>query len=202
MTAALKSWYRWSSNRSTSLRMLFDMASNSSCAFSTRCSSWQFTTKQVNSTLTCTAVLKTHAHTHTRLTALCPGLPVWAGNSKVKPIWIFLRQETVSGSDISWAMFKSASRTRQITMPVLHHSFFTGAIPSELTAPHPHNPPGKIMEAETPTVPVDATPTETNGAPQPPYYTGCPSCRLTLPIYPGLGQASIYAGLHTRWLVN
>jgi len=27
--------------------------------------------------------------------------------------------------------------------------------------------PGKIMEAKAPTVPVDATPTETNGAPNP-----------------------------------
>ena len=41
--------------------------------------------------------------THTRLTALCPGLPGWAGTRKVKPIWILLEQETVSGSGISWA---------------------------------------------------------------------------------------------------
>ena len=37
-------------------------------------------------------------HTHTRLTALFPGLPVWAGTRKVKPIWILLKLETVSGS--------------------------------------------------------------------------------------------------------
>ena len=36
---------------------------------------------------------------HTRLTALCPALPGWAGTRKVKPIWILLKQETVSGSD-------------------------------------------------------------------------------------------------------
>jgi len=35
--------------------------------------------------------------THTRLTALYPGLPGRAGTRKVKPIWIFLKQETVSG---------------------------------------------------------------------------------------------------------
>ena len=29
----------------------------------------------------------THAHTHTRLTAHCPGLPTWASTRKVKPIW-------------------------------------------------------------------------------------------------------------------
>jgi len=32
--------------------------------------------------------------------ALCPGLPRWAGTRKVKPIWILLEQETVSGSGI------------------------------------------------------------------------------------------------------
>jgi len=63
-------------------------------------------------------------HTHTRLTALFPGLPRWAGTRKVKPIWILLEQETVSGSGISWAMHKSAPRSRQITMPAPHHSVF------------------------------------------------------------------------------
>ena len=40
-------------------------------------------------------------HTHTRLTALFPGLPGWAGTRKAKPVWILLKQETVSGSGIS-----------------------------------------------------------------------------------------------------
>ena len=70
-----------------------------------------------------------NTHTHTRLTALCPGLPRWAGTRKVKPIWILLEQETVSGSGISWAIFKSAPRSRQITMPAPHHSVFTGWMP-------------------------------------------------------------------------
>ena len=39
---------------------------------------------------------------HIRLTALCPELPRWAGTRKVKPIWILLKQATVSGSGISW----------------------------------------------------------------------------------------------------
>ena len=43
-------------------------------------------------------------HTHIRLTALCPGLPEWAGTRKVKAILILLKQETVSGSAISWAV--------------------------------------------------------------------------------------------------
>jgi len=59
----------------------------------------------------------THTHTHTRLTALCPGLPGWAGTRKVKPIWILLKQETMSRSGISWAVYKSAPRSRQITTP-------------------------------------------------------------------------------------
>ena len=65
-------------------------------------------------------------NTHTCLTALCPGLPRWAGTRKIKPIWILLKQETVSGSGISWAICKSAPRSRQITMPAPHHSVFTG----------------------------------------------------------------------------
>ena len=68
-------------------------------------------------------------HTHTRLTALCPGLPRWAGTRKVKPIWILLKQETVSGSGISWAICKSVPRSRQITMPAHHHSVFTDRMP-------------------------------------------------------------------------
>jgi len=39
---------------------------------------------------------------------------------KGKPIWILLKQETVSGSGISWAVCKSAPRSRQ---------FFTGRMP-------------------------------------------------------------------------
>jgi len=65
-----------------------------------------------------------NTHTHSRLTAFCPGLPWWAGTRKVKPIWILLKQETVSGSGISWTICKSASRSRQITMPAPHHSVF------------------------------------------------------------------------------
>ena len=65
-----------------------------------------------------------HTHTHTRLTALFPGLPGWAGTRKVKSIWILLKQETVSGSGISWAICKSAPCSRQITTPAPHHSVF------------------------------------------------------------------------------
>ena len=63
-------------------------------------------------------------HTHTRSTALFPGLPGWAGTRKVKPIWILVKQETVSGSGISWAICKSAPRSRPITTPAPHYSVF------------------------------------------------------------------------------
>jgi len=59
-----------------------------------------------------------------RLSGFCPGLPGWAGTRKGKPIWILLKQETVSGSGISWAICKSAPRPRQITTPVPNHSVF------------------------------------------------------------------------------
>ena len=68
-----------------------------------------------------------HTHTHTRLTAPFPGLPGSASTRKVKPIWILLKQETASSSGISWAICKSASRSRQITMPVPQHSSFLQA---------------------------------------------------------------------------
>ena len=68
--------------------------------------------------------------THTHLTALFPGLPRWAGTRKAKPIWVLLKQETVSGSGISWNICKSAPRSRQITTPAPHHSvYFTGRMP-------------------------------------------------------------------------
>jgi len=40
-----------------------------------------------------------------------------------------LEQERLSGSGISWAICKSAPRPRQITMPVSHHSVWTGRTP-------------------------------------------------------------------------
>ena len=42
-------------------------------------------------------------------------------------MWILLKQETVSGSGISWTICKSAPHSRQITMPVPHRSVFLQA---------------------------------------------------------------------------
>jgi len=63
-------------------------------------------------------LLHTHTHTHISIispSGLCLGLPGWAGTRKVKPIWILLKQLTVSGSGISWAICKSAPCPRQIS---------------------------------------------------------------------------------------
>jgi len=48
---------------------------------------------------------------------------------KVKPIWILLKQETVSGSGISWALCKSPPHSRE--KPCQHPTtqFFTGRMP-------------------------------------------------------------------------
>jgi len=65
----------------------------------------------------------THTHTH-------PFNSPFSGTTRVsryqkgKPIGILLKQETVSGSGISWTICKSAPRSRQITMPAPHHSVF------------------------------------------------------------------------------
>ena len=67
------------------------------------------------------------SHNQTRLTAFFPRLPGSADTRKVKPIWTLLKQETVSGSGISWAICKSAPRSRQIATPAPHHSSFLQA---------------------------------------------------------------------------
>ena len=85
------------------------------------CTRWE--TVQ-NASFTVHGDLIKHQRTHIRLTALFPGLPGWASTRKVKPIWILLKRETVSGSDISWAICKSATRSRQTTMPAPHRSVF------------------------------------------------------------------------------
>jgi len=48
----------------------------------------------------------------------------YLGKPVPKPVWILLKQETVIGSGISWAICKSAPHPRQITTPAPHHSVF------------------------------------------------------------------------------
>jgi len=73
----------------------------------------------------------THActHTHIHFAALWTLSRITPGEPVPEPIWILLKQETVSGSGISCAICKSAPRLRQTTTPGPHHSVFTGRIP-------------------------------------------------------------------------
>ena len=52
--------------------------------------------------------------TQTHLMAFSRNTPRWAGIRKVKPIWILLKEETVSGSGINWV---TGSRSRHLTTP-------------------------------------------------------------------------------------
>jgi len=70
-----------------------------------------------------------HIHTHTDTHPFNGTLSVSRYQKGKKPIWILLKQETVSGSGISWAICKSAHRSRRITTPAPHHSVFTGWMP-------------------------------------------------------------------------
>ena len=70
-------------------------------------------------------------HTHTRLTAgPFSGTTQVSRYQKVKPFWILLKQETVSGSGISWAICESAPCCRQITTPAPHHFILQAGCPS------------------------------------------------------------------------
>ena len=59
---------------------------------------------------------------------------------KTNPIWILMKQETVSGSDISWAICKSTPHSTHITTPAPHHSSFHSSFfnrPDALSAIQP-----------------------------------------------------------------
>ena len=86
----------------------------------------------------------------TRLLALFPGPPRSAGTRKVKPIWILLKQETVSGSGISWAIYKSAPRSKQITVPAPHHSVFSGWMPFLLSNQQHQSTEGYVLQKDDP----------------------------------------------------
>jgi len=72
---------------------------------------------------------QTRTRTHTRLTALFPGLPGWASTRKLKPIWISLKQE----SEWKWHQLghmqvcTSLQTDNHASTPPL--SFFTGRMP-------------------------------------------------------------------------
>jgi len=72
--------------------------------------------------------------THT-FNGLLSGTTKVSQYQKGKTNWILLKQETVSGSGISWAICKSAPHSREITTPAPHHSVFYR--PDALPASHP-----------------------------------------------------------------
>ena len=72
--------------------------------------------------------LTTQSRCCTKL-SICLCTKTFLGIRKVKPSWILPKQETESGSGISWAICKSASRSRQITTPAPHYSVFTDWMP-------------------------------------------------------------------------
>ena len=86
-----------------------------------RLSTWNDHIQRYSAALAKTTDQTTHTHP---FNGPFLGLPGWAGTRKVKPIWILLKQETVSGRGISWTVCKSAPRSRQITMSAPHHSLY------------------------------------------------------------------------------
>jgi len=56
----------------------------------------------------------------------------------------------VSGSGISWAICKSASCSKQITIPAPHHSVFTGQMPFLLPNQQRQSTEGSVTDAENP----------------------------------------------------
>jgi len=64
------------------------------------------------------------------------GLPRVTWYEKGRTNQDLVKQQTVSGSGVGWAICKSAPRSRQITMPAPHHSVFCR--PDALPAAHIH----------------------------------------------------------------
>ena len=62
-------------------------------------------------------------HTHSCLTALCPGLPGWAGTRKEASL-DFTEARDSEWQWHQWAICKSAPCSRQIAMPAPHHSVY------------------------------------------------------------------------------
>jgi len=99
----------------------------------------------------CSLTVHFLCHTHARARARVfngpffrdyPGEPV---PERWKPIWILLKQEIVSGSGISWAMCKSAPRSRQITIPAPTTQFFTGRVPFLLPSQQCRSTEGRLF---------------------------------------------------------
>jgi len=77
-------------------------------------------------------IMKTHTHTHTQthlFNGPFSGTTQVGRYQKAKTNFYLLKQETVSGSGISWAICKSAPRSWHITTPAPTTQIFTGRMP-------------------------------------------------------------------------
>ena len=97
-------------------------------SFRTQNRTWTNSRKRARWIKCAVRVINNTLHT---FSVICLGLPRWAGIRKVKPIWILLKQETVSGSGSGWAICKSAPRSRQITMPASTCLLYTSPSPRD-----------------------------------------------------------------------
>jgi len=79
----------------------------------------------------CWAMRLAGRHTHNPFYGPLDFVQDYPGEPAPEPIWILLKQETMSSSGIS--LVKSAPCRRQITTPAPHHSVFTGRM---LFLPH------------------------------------------------------------------
>ena len=86
------SWQNWSDCVRLELNFMRRLSAEAKCRHSCMLERGA----KLNDGESCTVTVS--EYTQTRLTALCPGLPGWAGTRKVKPIWILLKQETVNGN--------------------------------------------------------------------------------------------------------
>ena len=136
-------------------------------------------------------VLPLESYTHPRLTALFPWLPRSAGTGKVKPIWVLLKQETVSGSGISLVICKSAPSSKETTTPAPHHSDFyrPDALPAAQPTASKHWGTGELVWEYKP---LHVSPTK---VPLPARGSESPSNTWIL----GPSSASQYRNCHIDW---
>ena len=78
--------------------------------------------------MTSNPVRSCYTHTHP-LNGPLSGTTRVSRYQKGKTNWILLKQETVSGSGIRWAICKSSPRSSQITSQYPTTQFFTGRMP-------------------------------------------------------------------------
>ena len=87
------SWFRWPTYRKSAPTFRSSTRANIVLYFIWRTTRKSLSRRRFAPLLVQCNNVSYHTHTHTRLTALCPGLPGWASTKKAKPIWILLKQK-------------------------------------------------------------------------------------------------------------